>query len=585
MLINNAAVFNTLLGSGAPSIAWTSYDPQIDWARTELESLNPGTLLIQVDPNCEHDREGVTLWLKRSRTPGNGSLDYIAIGTQGFQGTTDPVNSDPDLCAAPIGSIYAKTDPTYCVSQIYIKINNTCSDAAVCSDWQPLLLTVTRTGNDFSYNAGAFTLNVPVGGVLTSPSAGRFLWTPDDGGDTFYANIPTLTDNGDGTYTWSFNDGGTTSDITITATVPTIPADISAVSRPWVKVGSAVATNATPVLATDNIWHTGNMVRGAASIGTTNANAELQGNNAMGAGNHDMTGASNSSVLGGDSNEVQSTSKSSVVAGTNNNINGSGAPTTNVNMAILCGVDNRLDDAPDSAILSGGSNVLEDVASSVICGGVANTVNVSATRSFLGSGQNNKVRGAEAAVLCGRYNEADGNVSTALGMKSKVSHSYAFVINTLPGTDINADTDPFNSVSISEFAVRCDNIRLLTNLAGTTGMTMAAGASAWVAVSDERTKHHIIPLQLDEILNAYAKLQPVSYVQGDDAIGAGVVAQNFYESFYWLQPKKIGEMYAINQSERDGVQDMAIIKLIEEMNRLKSRVTYLEDKLRQYDGD
>ena len=64
-----------------------------------------------------------------------------------------PNASDPDLCAAPIGSIYVKKDADNCVLQLYMKINNTCSDVSICRDWHPMLLEVTRSGSTFSFDA------------------------------------------------------------------------------------------------------------------------------------------------------------------------------------------------------------------------------------------------------------------------------------------------------------------------------------------------------------------------------------------------------------------------------------------------
>ena len=398
-------------------------------------------------------------------------------------------------------------------------------------------------------------LNVPTSGNLAE-SSGNFVWTPDDGSDAITVYIPTLTDNEDGTYT--FSPGGTAPNVTITATVPSIPADISAVSRPWVKEGSAAATNATNVGVADDIFHTGKLVRGATAIGSTDAAAELIGNNALGAGNHDMTSASNSTV-GGSSSEVKSTSNSAALAGQNNIVTGATAPSTNINMAIIAGRDNTITDSPDAVIGGGGSNAITASASAFIGGGSANQIDTGG-QAFIGGGNTNRANGTEAGVLAGRFNEANASIATALGLKSQITHAYAFLVNTLPGANVNTDTDPFASASDSEFAVRCDNVRIFTNLAQSAGVTMAAGGSSWSAVSDRRTKDKITLLDVSA-LEAYRSLQVVSYQQGSDDIGAGVVAQNFYDSFDWLKPKMIGEMYAINQMEHDGVQDKAIQEL------------------------
>lgn len=538
MLINNAPTFNTLIGTGAPSIAWTTYDPIQNWARTELETLNPGSIVCQVTGAGVGSYQLAKVWAKRSRTAGNGEYDYIAITTTAFSGTATPVASNADLAAAPLGSYYVKVDADNVILQIYVKVNNTGSDVAVLHDWHPMILEVTRTGSAFSFDSDNYSLNVPISGDLVDNGDGTFTWTPDDGGDAIDIPIPIFTDNEDGTYTYDPNDG--TAPITVTATVPDIPADISGVNRPWVKEGAAEAVNATNIGSGDAIFHEGTMVRGATAIGGTNVQAELRGNTALGNNDSNLTGSNNCLAVG------------------------EGITLTNTANGVVSGDNNTVDDADSCAIF-----------------GQSHTVAAGSSYAFIGGGVSNKA-GLYGATLGGRFAEALGASSVAIGLKAQVSasHAYAVLINTMSGADPNTDTDPFNSAAGSEFAVRCNGIRFFTNLAETAGMTMAAGASAWVAVSDERTKQNIEPLVLD-ILTAYKRLQVVKYQQGSDNIGAGVTAQNFYAAFDWLPIKRIGEMFAINQMEHDGVQDAAIGQLIAVVERLTERVNALEAKLAQ----
>ena len=608
MLINNAIVFNSLVGTGAPEIIYTLYNPVQHWARQELETCGPGSIVIQLTGTCPGGCELGTVWVKRSRTHGNGENDYIAMTTQAFSGTTDPVASNADLCAAPLGSYYVKRSNANEILQVYVKINNTCSISAVIHDWHPLMLQVTRTGDEFSFDSASYTLNLPPTGNLSyDEDDNRFVWTPDDGSDTLTIPVPILTDNEDGTYTYDPNDG-VSSPVTITATVPSIPADISAVKRPWVKVGTADATNASNVQNSDAIYHTGTMVRGAVSIGSGNANAELRGNNALGAGNHTMTSATNSSVLSGDTNKVLSSANAAVISGANNQlsaaprsaalgdtnqitssangfalgqdnvINGSADAATNIN-DFVGGQANSITNTKNAAIVAGYNNSLVGAHSSFLGAGDGNEISANGAAVLVG-GTTNKVLANRGQILGGMFNEAGGVCSTALGMKAQVQsgHHYAVLINCMPGGDPNSDSDPFNSAAATEFAVRCGGIRLYTNLAESAGMTMAAGASSWSAVSDERTKQDIT-LQEGDALGGYRVLRVVSYVQGELNVGAGVTAQNFYMAFPFVPVKQIGDMLAINQMDRDGVQDRAIQQLLNLVESLAFRVAELEQRL------
>ncbi len=577
MLINNAIVFPTLVGTGAPQIIYTLYSPTQHWARQELETCGPGSIVIQLTGTCPGGCELGAVWAKRSRTAGNGENDYIALTTQAFSGTATPSASNADLCAAPLGSYYVKKDGAGEIEQIYVKINNTCSNVALIHDWHPLMLTVTRLGDDFSFDPDAYTINLPIGGRLTedSDNPGRYTWTPDDGGDTFNLYIPIFTDNEDGTYTFDLNDG-TSTPISVVSTVPSIPTDISAVKRPWTEIGAAASTNATNVENTDHIWHNGKMVRGATSIGSTNADAELRNNNSLGAGNANMTGASNSTA-GGTGASLQSTANAIIAAGESNLITGVGNPTLWINSGILAGQSNAITNSKNAVIAGGYQNVITDSSSSFIGAGDGNQATVAGAAVCVG-GTYNKANGNRAAVLGGTWNEANAIYAVALGSKSQVSHTGAFLINTMLGADPNTDSDPFNSAADNEIAMRCNGYRLYTNLAQSAGATMGAGAGTWSSVSDRRTKENITLLDA-AVLDGYRRLQVVSYQQGTDDIGAGVVAQNFYDAFPFIPVKMIGEMYAINQMDHDGVQDKAIKELLQLVDRLYERIAALEGRL------
>lgn len=240
------------------------------------------------------------------------------------------------------------------------------------------------------------------------------------------------------------------------------------------------------------------------------------------------------------------------------------------------------------SFVGGGTDNTASNSDGAVLGGKDNS-NAGAQCAII-AGRNNAITGndTDAVIVGGQWSDVSGQAAVAIGHKVNITHDYAVLINTSPGTNYNSDADKFDSFAPQEFAVRANGgIRIYSSTAETTGMTMAAGASAWVAVSDERTKENIGPLPIEiDIFAAYKKLMIHTYTQGDDLIGAGITAQNFYEAFDWLPHKKVGEMYAINQMERDSVQDAAIKDLVTTVdlligtNRmLEARVKYLEGKI------
>lgn len=600
MRISNNEVFSDLVGTSAPSLAYTVYNPVDEWARSELAAYQRGTILVQIaDSGVQcFAPEVIALWYKR-RNLGNIG-DWAMITALPAIGTAAPVSSNDDLCALPVGSVYVKSDGITCVQQLYLKVRQDCGSGG-CNDWIPLLLTVTRAGTEVSFNGETNTLNLPVGGNLASLGDGEYKWTGDSGALPYSFYIPSLTDNTDGSYTYDPRDGGPTITFTTDSGL-VIPADISAVRRPWVEAGNATATNASNVTEAATIFHTGVILRGVSTQGTTGTvGAELTGNNALGAGNHVMTASTNGTIGAGSSNENKSTANGFVGGGVDNVISGAGNPAGYINMGILAGTNNGITDSHSSVIGGGNTNTINTISTdhfigagesnnitgsgneNVIVGGNNNEITGGGGNACIVGGNNNKANANLGQVLGGTWNEANGAASTALGLKAQASHNYAFLINTQPGGDPNTDTDPFNSAAASEFAVRCDGIRFFTNLAQSAGMTMAAGASSWSAVSDERAKNNIQPLDVD-VLAGYKTLIPVSYFMGE-TIGAGITAQNYYESFPFLERKTIGQFFAVNQAERDGIQDAAIKQLVARVEWLEDKVLALATRLARYEGE
>ena len=137
--------------------------------------------------------------------------------------------------------------------------------------------------------------------------------------------------------------------------------------------------------------------------------------------------------------------------------------------------------------------------------------------------------GRAATVPGGELNRAAGNYSFAAGRRAKANHLGTFV-----WADSSVDAD-FASSAANEFNVRASGgTRIYSNSALTMGVTLAAGASAWVAVSDSNLKRNIRTLDGKEMLEKVLQL-PIkrwSYKAQDASIEhIGPMAQDFYPLF------------------------------------------------------
>lgn len=600
MRIPQNAVFSDLTADN-PALSWTVYDPQEHWDRPDLLTLPRGSILIQLADDgieCFGD-EIVALWYKRSNygsANGNGGMhDWALIVAMPLSGTVAPVASDKELCAQPIGAIYVKTDGESCIDQLYVKAFQFCGQPGECNDWVPLFMTLTQTGNTVSYDSDTHTLNIPVGGRLMDNSDDTYTWTPDNGATAFDVNIPFITYvPGASSFAYNRNDGTTPVTIPLGSTA-TIPDDLSGIQRPWVKIGEPEATNEDNVLASDNIWHMGKMVRGAISIGSAGADAEFRNNVAVGSGNHTLTNSANV-LVGGDANQAINTTNATIFGGTNNVIDGTTNPATYKNMFIGSGANNRAE-APAAAIVGGNSNVnssntgfigagagndLSAGNSHGLVAGTSNEIQATGGSAFIGAGSGNTIgpNGQDGAIPGGRFNQVNNFVGVAAGIKAKSDHAYAIVFCTDDAGNPNAAGGEFASTVAKEFAVKAiGGFRMITNAAETAGMYMTA--STWTAVSDRRYKENLQEIDPQEVLEAFEDL-PVynyNYIGLPDRVDAGPMAQDFYEAFgEWCETRETDGKLTIDDSAKVAMLMAAVSGLLTRVKYLEHAVSVLGNK-------
>jgi len=174
------------------------------------------------------------------------------------------------------------------------------------------------------------------------------------------------------------------------------------------------------------------------------------------------------------------------------------------------------------------------------------------------------------SISMGFTTNANGQAAIAMGYRSTADANYAVAIgraasaNGHEGAIVLADGSTSDSLEASannQFNLRAaGGIRLFTNSAETTGMTMSAGGSAWNTVSDRRRKENFLGIDGEEVL---ARLRGVpvttwNYIaEGRQVRHMGPMAQDWHRAFGFND-----DPLTINQGDFDGV-NLAGVKALD----------------------
>jgi hypothetical protein len=182
------------------------------------------------------------------------------------------------------------------------------------------------------------------------------------------------------------------------------------------------------------------------------------------------------------------------------------------------------------------STATPDYAS--VGGGIGNTA--SGEYSTVGGGRENAASGYQSTIPGGIFNEAGGDYSFAAGFDAKVRTAAQVGGGDTDGdqgTFIWADSifAEFQSTGPNQFLVRASGgTRIYSDASLTAGVTLAAGGSAWAAVSDRNLKENFTEVDKPELLDRLAAI-PVTtwkYKSQDGSIRhIGPMAQDFYAAF------------------------------------------------------
>jgi len=176
--------------------------------------------------------------------------------------------------------------------------------------------------------------------------------------------------------------------------------------------------------------------------------------------------------------------------------------------------------------ISGGHENSATWWGATIGGGYDNTAYAWATVS---GGSVNIASGPNGMVPGGVYNTAANTRSFAAGRRAKANHEGSFVWADYWDAD-------FASSAQNQFNIRAiGGTRIYTDSGLTSGVTLAAGGNAWVAVSDSTKKRNIRPVDTKQILEKVSQL-PIkqwSYQSQDPNIEhIGPMAQDFWKLFH-----------------------------------------------------
>jgi len=225
--------------------------------------------------------------------------------------------------------------------------------------------------------------------------------------------------------------------------------------------------------------------------------------------------------------------------------------------------------------IAGGSGNTASGFGATVGGGVSNII--SGILATTAGGGGNIASGAGATVPGGGSNTANGDFSFAAGLSAVATHTGSFVWADSTGAP---DGTPFESSTNDEFNVRASGgTRIFSSGDLSTGVTLAPGGGAWVAVSDRNVKNNVQDVDAQEILNKLMQV-PISswnYKAQDASIRhIGPMAQDFNPAFGFTE-----SALGISSLDCDGVALAAIQGLFTLYKNAEERIRQLEILLQQ----
>ncbi|MCX5922730.1 MAG: tail fiber domain-containing protein [Candidatus Dependentiae bacterium] len=298
---------------------------------------------------------------------------------------------------------------------------------------------------------------------------------------------------------------------------------------------------------------------------------------AIGGGQGNLASGDSAVISGGDSNNALN--DYSVIAGGQNNRTtahhstiggGSGNIAQGVNSTVAGGASNNISGVGESAVISGGLSNSVTATVSVVSGGSSNTIH--AHHAAIGGGELNISFGHWSTIPGGINNRADGDQSFAAGSNAEARHQGAFVWADSTGGTLTSDNADQLKVRASGGTIIYSDAIL------SAGVTLAAGASAWAAVSDRNRKENFVEVDGVDILNKLMTIpiESWNYKAQDASIHhIGPMAQDFNPTFGFTETP-----LAISTLDMNGVALAAIQGLYKKVSEYGERINQLEEIIR-----
>ena len=335
----------------------------------------------------------------------------------------------------------------------------------------------------------------------------------------------------------------------------------------------------------------GNELLVAGDKHTTNASMSIvAGYQNNESGNYGIvTGLNN--IVSGDVNAVFG--QSSTVSGSGNIVGGASNVVAS-NGSLVTGGAITVDAGSGNNIIGGQSHAFTNSPRNIVGGNAATMTNtwesivvgdglqVESPRSVV-AGYAHHVTGVYSAVF-GQSNTVNATHATAFGLSHYISGNFGFATGRAAfishsGATIIKDTSSttLSSVIADEIVLKANGgIRAFTNDSITSGATMAAGTSSWVAVSDSSTKTGLGIVDGNTLLSRLSNLNVHRYIFKSDetqAVNVGVYADEFNEVFGdILTPKRVGELHGLSHQDVDGVLVAAVKALLVRLEAVEARL-------------
>jgi hypothetical protein len=185
----------------------------------------------------------------------------------------------------------------------------------------------------------------------------------------------------------------------------------------------------------------------------------------------------------------------------------------------------------------------------------------------------------DGAIALGYRVTADANYSVALGYRASA--------NGKTGSFTWADqstTDSLENSANNSFQIRAaGGVRLYTNATTTTGISLAAGGSSWVAISDRNRKQDFLPVDGEDLLARLRSVPVTTWRFRDEAdrstLHIGPMAQDWHRAFGFTRDDR-----TINMSDFDGVNLAAIQALTRRTEALQAENAELRARLERLEA-